>query len=842
MTVRFRRLRRMGIYSMVLLYERGLGDRNLQEFDENWWSLLMRISKVCAEQGMTYWIQDAAPFPTGAANGWFGKEEYKDKTKIYIAERHTNVRGPIKNASLLVENLRDSIRGDVETLARGMVPGDVLMYAVLMKRTDDGAFDMNTAIDLTDKVEDGFLQFDLPEGHWRLFLFYQSKSGGRRNYMNLLDDESVAVQIDAVYKPHYEQLKSEIGKTWNGFFYDEPEIGNITGYDFSCLPGTQMNGAPISLPWSRQMPELLESCLGVGFTKLLPCLWYNCGDRTGIVRYHYMNCITNLASANYNGQVHEYCKEHGIKYIGHVLEDENSHAHIGCGPGHFFRIEKHQDMAGIDLISAQVLPGMDMSGTSWYSCCDGDGEFYHYGLAKLASSEGHINPGKKGRSICELLALYGNMASPKYIKFMIDHLLVNGVNNFIPAGIETLDTTQAKILFDYVNRMCVLLNDSVHVAPVAVLYHGESEWAGAFQYFHKPAKVLATNQIDYDVIPCDALVEKDFYQSGVENGILRINQETYQALVVPYCERLPKKVVEFIIEAQVSGLKVFFIDDLPTGYCEEPGEVEKGIHDCRVVKLGDLAKILRKEGIYDIEISSHKHFLRYNHFMKEGRHYYLLHNEEPSLGIETTVAFPLSLPVKIYNVIDNTFLPAVVEYKNDMAKVKVLLEQYESMLFVFDKHMDMEPHKPAVHEIRHKNWRVTVNPDEHGETEIEIEDLCDLGASDMYPRYGGRLVYKTSITIIDEKPSILNLGRVCDSADVTLNGIHLGCRIASPYTFDVRNSIREGENELEIKVDTNPARGGVTDEMEKRMSSLTAVTYSVLEPVGLIGPVKLLCF
>jgi len=86
---------------------------------------------------------------------------------------------------------------------------------------------------------------------------------------------------------------------------------------------------------------------------------------------------------------------------------------------------------------------------------------------------------------------------------------------------------------------------------------------------------------------------------------------------------------------------------------------------------------------------------------------------------------------------------------------------------------------------------------------------------------------------------MLDLGRVCDSAAVTLNGRQLGLRIAAPYVFDISDSARPGENEVMVEVETNPARagadryGGIPGQ-----EGFMAATYTVLEPMGLLGPVR----
>lgn len=42
-----------------------------------------------------------------------------------------------------------------------------------------------------------------------------------------------------------------------------------------------------------------------------------------------------------------------------------------------------------------------------FSTGGSNGEFYHYALAKLASSAAHLDPVKKGRAMCEAFGAYG---------------------------------------------------------------------------------------------------------------------------------------------------------------------------------------------------------------------------------------------------------------------------------------------------------------------------------------------------------------------------------------------------------------------------------------------------
>src|SRR5699024_11653523 len=81
-----------------------------------------------------------------------------------------------------------------------------------------------------------------------------------------------------------------------------------------------------------------------------------------------------------------------------------------------------QHMAGIDVVLNQLLPEKDY----------GIGSFYHYALAQLAASAAHQNERMAGRAMCELFGAFGWSEGLTLMKWMADHMLVNGINWFVP--------------------------------------------------------------------------------------------------------------------------------------------------------------------------------------------------------------------------------------------------------------------------------------------------------------------------------------------------------------------------------------------------------------------------
>jgi hypothetical protein len=72
-----------------------------------------------------------------------------------------------------------------------------------------------------------------------------------------------------------------------------------------------------------------------------------------------MDVISKLYNKHYSGKLAAWCHEHNIMYIGHVVEDMNACTRTGDTAANYFRALEGMDMAGVDVVLAQILPGMD---------------------------------------------------------------------------------------------------------------------------------------------------------------------------------------------------------------------------------------------------------------------------------------------------------------------------------------------------------------------------------------------------------------------------------------------------------------------------------------------------
>lgn len=850
-----RTLRDAGIRSMDLLWKDPDRKGDISPFNtETYWTRMEWIVKYCRKYKMTFMVQDAAPFPSGRADGWLDRAEYINLRKLYLAQRHLDVMGPLNNSRFRMDLLTGTKKTAGLFQGHGSFPknGDRMIAAIAIKMDETGRI-CAEPVDVTDYVEDGILFWDVPERKWRIISIYETYNGGGRvGFMNLLDRDSVALQIKAVYESHYAHLIDEIGKTWVGMFYDEPEVGNMEGFFYTQRMGTpqDLGGKPMDLPWSRETAEKWADEQGNQWRKLLAYLWYESALETHApVRYRYLELISRLIRENYSAQVHAWCKERGLQYIGHVLEDDNSHCRLACGPVHFFRTQAHQDMGGVDMIGNQMIPGKDYV-QAWYGSPEGDGEFYHYGLAKLASSAGHICPEKKGRSFCEIFAVYGALAGTRMRKSVMDHLFVNGITELIPIDpvFEHLNKAYSRKQNEYSNRMCHLLTNTRPVIKTAILYHAENEWyAGECMKFQVPAAELAKNQVSYDIIPADVFSERQHYGTDCKDG-LSINGNRYDALIIPESKAIPRCLEKFLAQEADVHFPVFFVNNTPE-VVAETGAFVNALHG-KCVALPDLADEVRGNISPDLCVHGGNRNLRYAHYIDMSEllptDVYMLYNQGGDDKMKISVSSKgNALKIDMMNMIAE-WLPTNGE--QDGSSFEIELNAQESVLICFGflctkeglkkSGLQPKPYKPARNVITLSGeWNVIIEG--AGKT-IVLEELKDLGEKGMFPRYADKIIYEKTVNL-SEIPAELDLGDVHENAKLYVNGAYAGMRIAPKFCFTVESLFVVGENMLRVEVHPNQGARPIPENGVARIiESVSAAAYCPLEPVGMLGPVRLI--
>ena len=100
---------------------------------------------------MHVWIFGGGAYPGGCANGLLARER-PDCIKKDRAQRHVAALGPMEGSTVL--------GGD------WLEPDETLIGVVAVQRIDGlDRLDLATAVDLTSRVRNGILYWDIPEGN-----------------------------------------------------------------------------------------------------------------------------------------------------------------------------------------------------------------------------------------------------------------------------------------------------------------------------------------------------------------------------------------------------------------------------------------------------------------------------------------------------------------------------------------------------------------------------------------------------------------------------------------------------------------------------------------------------
>lgn len=766
---------------------------------DKWWKDLDVIFDEALKRNMKVWILDDSHFPSGYTNGelnkldkslrrqFFTKKELGEFTGTFKVLDEYNIC-PAHEKSKIEEWVMDKY---------DLIDDDHVLGFV--------ALDENG---VAYEVKDG----DTLKGTSKIYGLYTTRDRGpHRDFINMIDKKSVRVFIDTVYETHYKKYKDYFGNVLEGFFSDEPELGNGHLYE----KGKQLHEID-DWPYSLELEEKLKEKWQDKYLSNLATVFLDVNDdlNRSKCRTEYMDVVTNLVKEDFSYQIGDWCREHGVKYIGHMIEDNNEHSRTGSSLGHFFRGLKGESWAGIDDIGGQVLPQMeDAIIKSKFSGSTRDGVFYHFTLGKLGASAAAIDPLKKGNAMCEIFGNYGWEEGVYLEKYLIDHFMVRGINHFVPHAFSPKpfpdpdcpphfwaqgNNPQYKhfgYLMSYTNRICNLISNGKAVRKVAVLYHGEADWTG-LDYMKEDVvnRILMENHIDFDIIPSDIFYDGE-YEVELKDNKLNVGLGEYDVVIVPEYPVIRQEVVEALNSYYKNGLRVYAINKVPE--LNLNGDLKL---DVKVIKLDEL--LANVEDLKEVRFKGDARFVRYMHYQNNNDVYYFVNEADKTFN--STITMPYKENAVIYDAWNNKVykLDGVVE--NGNITFDITLQQRKSLIVYADdtkyETVDSiaETTKDMTNELVLTKFTRSIckgveYPNFINNKEVELPDRVE----EEYPMFGGYIKYKTSINLGTNK-AVLLIDDLLEGVEVFVNGESLGIQIVPTYEFDLTPYLKDGENQLEI--------------------------------------------
>jgi hypothetical protein len=337
-----------------------------------------------------------------------------------------------------------------------------------------------------------------------------------------------------------------------------------------------------------------------------------------------------------------------------------------------------------------------------------------------------------------------------------------------------------------------------------------------------------------------------------------MGKHAYEILLLPEFTYFPEKTAAIISQLQSQGAKIRFHgsklpDDVPglLNYEERRSKLTALLSPLALNPEADLLKILSADAIR--QESMIKSGLRFTRRQNDDGWTYFIANRAPT-PFQGTLT--LATPAKSSVVFD----PMTGRSGVASASPTLHLEPGESR--IIRTYRDRQATGEAWKDLLPQDsitlsapWKVEFL--EGGPALAPSYEATQPAAwtdqpGDAYRNFSGSARYTCTFTCDDPSRALLDLGKVAETARVSLNGKDLGISWAAPHRIDLSKALKQGRNQLEITV-TNLAANRIADLDRRKVPwkafreiNFVDINYKPFDasgwpalPSGLIGPVTL---
>jgi hypothetical protein len=131
-------------------------------------------------------------------------------------------------------------------------------------------------------------------------------------YLDTLSTRAVRGFIEMTHERYYKECGKYFGKVICGFFTDEPAAM------MNRIENNNNLWQALGLPWTPLLPAEFKNRFGYDIEPHYKKLAES-GSST--VKRHYWQLVKKMHVDAYHGQIGRWCRQHGVKYTGHVGED-----------------------------------------------------------------------------------------------------------------------------------------------------------------------------------------------------------------------------------------------------------------------------------------------------------------------------------------------------------------------------------------------------------------------------------------------------------------------------------------------------------------------------------------
>lgn len=754
-----------GVTGFVLHPRIGIPE-DMEYLSDSFMDLVQEAVKEADRLGMQVILYDEAMYPSGSAHGRVVKDnpEYASRGLAVIEYKCT------KMTEIPVE-LED---------------GQKLVSSQAIRRPSASTIDLDS-VQLIEP-EQGRLLFTPPdEEQWSIFLFIETFSKGTIRGIHfgeddgeenppasadLLNKDAVAKYIQLTHDRYYACLSNYFGNTIMAMFTDEPDI-----LGRGALPGLK--------PWTNDF--LLFYTEEGNQESHLAGLWFDAGEQTTEIRQRFRKTVNKRLLESYYNQISSWCENHDIALTGHPAASDD-----------------------IGLLESFQIPGQDVV-WRWVGPEDGKGLEGEHSTAGKCSADAARHRNRR-RNLNEFLGVCGKESewalSPGDMKWYIDWLGVRGVNLFCPhafyysvegkrrsherppdVGPNNTWWPYYKQFAQYMKRISWLMTDSVNQTKIAVLCEEDHlPW--------KAAKPLYENQIEFNYL------EESLLQSpvcSINNGAVSIARQAYHFLIIENVDFLTPDLINKLENFIQQGGTVIY-------YGDSPEKVIKGAKNAGSPE--QLIEFLHADVRAHVTFSPQTSDIRISLVKKDNLYFYMFVNEGEH-NFQGKLSITGNGRLELWDAWKGLIEEVPVDIEEDLMTFPVEVSRRESVVYCLDP--EKQPIIQTDRQVKEKyiefpveDWFVTEAPVDNGKTA-----LSSWTEWDGMEQFSGTVKYESNFELNEsftQEEVFLDLGEVHEIADVSINGMQLGTKMWSPYTFNVPvDFLKPGKNMVTIKVTNSTA-------------------------------------
>lgn len=456
-----------------------------------------------------------------------GTRIFNDRLPVHVVKETDSLEVPI---------------GDIDTTDR--------LVAVVAGRVEDGHITEESLVDLTERVVERKLEWEVPEGQWRLMAFWL-KYTGQGNALDHFNRDAMIRYCDVLGGRLFTAVGDEFGKTVDSLFCDSFEVALV----------------PNGIYWSEGLLTEFERRNGYDLTPYLPAVWWEVDSISPKIRCDVNHFLHQIGLEAFFEPFLNWCETHGVQ---------------GRIQPYGFPTDILQG-AGMTSIPEMEITAGEKDAVPWFDTRIGPKKYVASGAhlygRKIVSTEAytylHWDPYRETmeelkiagdnyfRSGCNLIYNHGYIGTPErdiapsrgfYAAIGIDHR--NVWWRYYP------------LLSVYQARSCYLLRQGQFTADVAIYsplanqwtldVRNPRKWTRGFDWGHL-GKLLIGNGYDFDLINDDVLLN----YASIERGILQVRDMRYRILILPAIKAMPLESLKVIAEFVRSGGVAIALERVP---------------------------------------------------------------------------------------------------------------------------------------------------------------------------------------------------------------------------------------------------------------------------------------